>query len=366
MIEIKKIRLKELLDFTKSELFINLEHKPISSARVLSYINNPNADENDIILFMAFKNNKLVGYRTIWRDTFHIDNNEQTFGWLSGNWVHTKNRREGISTQLFNEVYKNWDKKLMYTNYAVASKLVYDKTNCFEEINSLVGTRFYVRFCFADILPNKKKLFQKMKFLWFIIDAFGNLFLSAKKPFIKTEKIDIKIKKNEPWNNELQVFLENYKRNELFKRDQLDYDWIKNFPWVKLDKKSKSESKSYYFSLSAKSFHNDYYTFYKDDVLKGFLWLTVKNKHFKVTYSYLDEKILNEVTNFIIDKIFKENIKTVLVYDKNIEKRLKHNLSYVYQKEFYQKFFATKTLVKPNPEMNIKKVNSGDGDVIFT
>ena len=112
---------------------------------------------------MAFYENELVAYRTILSDAFFIEKKKVSFGWLSGNWVHAKYRRKGFSTLLFNEALKDWGSKLMYTNYAVASKLVYDKTNQFNLLYDLKGTKYFTRFCLADILPLKKKVFKSTK-----------------------------------------------------------------------------------------------------------------------------------------------------------------------------------------------------------
>lgn len=154
MISIQKISLEKLGDFIHSTDFKKLRNKPISKIRAVSYINNPRANKNDIVLYMVFNLDELIAYRTIFSDYFtNEDNNKVFFGWLSGNWVHTKHRRKGLSTLLFNEVLKDWNHKLMYTNYAEASKLVYDKTQKFNLLLDLKGARYYTRFCLGDILP---------------------------------------------------------------------------------------------------------------------------------------------------------------------------------------------------------------------
>ena len=159
MIKIIKIKLKNLLEFVESTTYQKFRNKPISILRVQSYINNTQANKEDVVLYMAFIDNELVGYRTILSDVFYDKNTKQKFGWLSGNWVHPKYRRKNISTKLFNEVIKDWDSRLMYSNYAEESKAVYDKTETFTTLKSLHGIRYYRRVCLADILPSKHVFF---------------------------------------------------------------------------------------------------------------------------------------------------------------------------------------------------------------
>jgi hypothetical protein len=73
---IKKIRLRELSAFKESLLYKGLEVIPISSNRIESYVNNPRADEEDVVLYLAFEGEKLVGFRTIFADTISISNFE--------------------------------------------------------------------------------------------------------------------------------------------------------------------------------------------------------------------------------------------------------------------------------------------------
>ena len=53
------------------------------------------------------------------------------FAWLSGNCVDPEFRRKGFSTRLLQQAEALWDGRLMYTNYAPASKAVYDRTGQF-------------------------------------------------------------------------------------------------------------------------------------------------------------------------------------------------------------------------------------------
>lgn len=367
MLQIEKIQLQELLSFVASDRFLQLKNKPISSLRVASYLNNPNRKSTDVVLYMAFENDELIGYRTIWRDVFFINNEAKSFGWLSGNWVHKEHRRKGVSTQLFNEVVKDWKGELMYTNYAEASKLVYDKTQDFQQVKSLQGTRFYTRFSLADILPPKKKVFAQTKFLWKFTDALGNIAVDLKSSFSTRKVNSLTTKKNEAFSEDLIDFINTQNKEELFKRNSKIFNWVRNFPWVTTSNQSKKEAENYHFSAYASNFENDYFSFYNsENRLIGFVWVSIKNKHLKIPYLYVKDGYLEEVTSFIAQKITQEKVKTVLVYNEKLQKIMNEELSFITKKPFYQNYFATKKLVTTYPEIQEKPCQSGDGDVLFT
>lgn len=368
MVSIQKITLKELEEFVYSKKYLALKNKPISKARVLSYLQNPRANKNDVVLYMAFLNNQLVAYRTILPDAFFIDNKPTFFGWLSGNWVAEKHRRKGFSMVLFNEVFKDWQGKLMYTNYAVASKLVYDKTAHFRHLKTLKGTKYYLRFCLADILPNKKKIFKKTHLFWLILDTVLNIFLDIKNVFTKKPKgVFFNVKETKNYTKEILKFTDSFTRKNLFKRNEVEFNWIQDFPWVLTDKDAKIASKHYNFSSYSKNFESTFYTIYNNkNILIGCLLLTIRNGHLKIPYAYFSKKNSKTMASFIIDKCAKITIKTMVIYEKDLESELNNQLKFITKKVFTQKYFLTKKLkkeMKPTQEIVLQ---TGDGDVVFT
>ena len=368
MISIQKIALQELEDFTSSTIFIDLKNKPISKARVKSYLNNPRANKKDIVLYMAFLNKELVGYRTIWTDFFYIENKKESFGWLSGSWVHLRQRRKGISTLLFNEILKDWGSKLMYTNYAEASKSLYDKTQNFCLLHRLEGTKYYVRFSFADILPKKKKLFNNIKVLWIIIDWFLNLFLDLLNVFkYSLKEYNFYVKINEPWNDSIIEFTDNFVGINLFQRGIKEFNWIQKYPWVLSEKIYEEDSKLYYFSSFAKEFNSKICTIYNNNnTLIGYLLLTIRDGHVKIPYAFFYKENTKEIVRFIINQCSEMHVKTIVIYNKVLENEVENQLFFITKKRFTQKYFITKELKKCFIKEQEIEVQPGDGDVVFT
>ena len=244
MFSIKKIILEDLDTFMKSNEFLSFENKPISELRAISYIRNPNAHNSDVVLYLGFIKNELVAYKSVFADTFKIDNRRIKFGWLSGTWTHYKYRRKGISSSLFNEVFKDWNGKVMYTNYALESKAVYDKTRKFQLLNAVEGYRHYIRFSFKELLPPKHILFKKSKFLLGIIDSLMNSIFDFRFKFLKIKKTDLYIfESTDKWTEDMEGFVKAFKEKELFSREKQEFEWIANYPWVKTDAETKEKSK---------------------------------------------------------------------------------------------------------------------------
>jgi GNAT superfamily N-acetyltransferase len=368
MISIQKIALEELEEFYNSKDFIKLKNKPISSARVQSYMHNPRANKKDIVLYLAFLKKELVGYRSIWGDTFYTGAQKVSFGWLSGSWVHPEYRRKGISTVLFKQVLIDWKDKLMFTNYAENSKLLYDKTDEFSFLAGLEGKRFYIRFCLADILPKKKNIFKIFKIVWMLLDWVFNLFLDAMLTFKASQyENSVHVNVNEPWNTAHIEFTDSFVHKNLFQRGGIEFNWVQKYPWVLIDEEAKAESKSYYFSCFSKQFESNRYSMYsKENILIGFLLINIRDGHMKIPYAYFYEENSKEVAALIANKCLKNKLKTVIIYNETLNKEIQNQLSFLAKKQFTQKYFMTNDLkkhFKSSPEVAIQ---SGDGDVVFT
>lgn len=364
MIIVKKIAIKDLESFFYSDFFKNLEFKPISEARVKSYLKNPRAKKDDIVIFMALEKEFLVGYRTILSDTFFDGGKTIDFGWLSGSWVHPKHRRKGISTLIFNEVLKEWDSKLMYSNYAISSKLLYDKTEQFKELITLEGTRFYMRFNLHKILPGKKIIFKKIVLVLKGIDIVLNSFFDIRYFFIKN-KTEYRIEKNENLNNSIAQFIEN--NNNSFRRNIKEFEWIQEYPWVLSNQAAKNESNSYFFSVYSKDFESNIYTIYNfENQLIAIVFILIKNREMKIPYVFFKVDGKELVSDFIVNKINIYKVNTVTIYNADIEEELERKIIYIHKKNFVQKFFCTKVLSNLIDKKEKINIQSGDGDSVFT
>ncbi|SNR64629.1 GNAT family N-acetyltransferase [Lutibacter flavus] len=370
MVTIRKIKLKDLETFIKSNEYLSFEEKPISEARSISYLKNPNADDNDIVLYLGFKNNKLIGYKSIFADTFISNNSKVKFGWLSGTWTHQNFRRRGVSSLLFEEVYKDWRGRLMYTNYAKESKAVYDKTGKFELLNKLEGYRYYFRFCFKELLPPKSIFWKKNKNILGYLDNILNLIFDFRFKLFKVKRFSLyKFEKIEKLDIEIESFLKPYKKKELFQRDKKIFEWIINYPWIKTDSETKENSEQYHFSSYACSFETNWHKIYNRNTHKilGVALINARDKQLKIPYFYSNPEAILTLKNEILKLILSKKLNYITIYNQELnESLLNGKILKLKRKKFTQNYFVSKELLKEFPEIKNLSVQSGDGDVVFT
>ena len=68
--EIVALNKTALLEYVNSTVFKAEENLPISEHRAVSHANNPRANVNDVLLFLAKEGDELIGYMGILPDFF--------------------------------------------------------------------------------------------------------------------------------------------------------------------------------------------------------------------------------------------------------------------------------------------------------
>lgn len=366
-ITIKRIRLNELDSYIKSNDYARLENKPISEARAISYINNPNANAADVAIFMAFNYNVLIGYKTVFSDFLYVGNSKVKFGWLSGTWTDVNYRRKGVSTALLKEVIIDWNERLLYTNYAEESKAVYDKSNEFDKLKSLNGYRFYLRSSFKELLPPKSSVFQKSKSLLGMIDNCLNPIFDFRLKFYKNSKEVNIVEEFIIWDNDIYKFVTSYKDNELFRRSSDTFNWVSNYPWMKSDIKTLEKSDKYYFSSYSNNFISTWYKVVcgRTKNVIGVFLVVVNGSQLKVPYLYAKSKNISFVKDKILDICIERKINYFTVYNGELSELIKKSKIAVWKKKFNQNYYSTKFLLSKYSEITNLDIQSGDGDVIF-
>ncbi|MFA5648366.1 MAG: GNAT family N-acetyltransferase [Bacteroidales bacterium] len=277
MISVKRINIQELEKLVFSPSYAEWDIIPISRHRAKSYINNPRCTPTDIVLYLAYIENKLVGYRTIMPDTIFDNDKTIKVGWLSGNWVSPLFRRKGIASILFDAAYNDWDGNLLYTNYAEESKAVYDKTSLFAEAVTLKGTRTYIRPCLAKILPQKHNSLKRLKPLWqladFILTILNPIPLFARAICLKNISLEYL---NEPDNEVISLF-ESATKKLSTKRVGTDLQWIVRFPWLISSPLGDRIGEKYFFSSSPKKFEQQIIKVFRTSHLIGIMVMNSKD-----------------------------------------------------------------------------------------
>jgi len=366
MIKISKIKNSEIHLFAEDSKFADWENIPISRYRAISYSHNPRANPMDIVLYLAYIDDQLVGYRTVMPDLIFDGNAQIKVGWLSGNWVHNGFRRQGIASMLFDEAYRDWGNRLLYTNYALESKAVYDKSGKFELINVRKGRRFYLRSCLSALLPARARIFKKNYSALKGLDSFLNL-INPIPWFVRMLKFEkgVELEYLSYPDSEVYELFEHECRSTLNRRARTELQWILDFPWLVSSPFGDRMGEKYFFSSNPKRFSQTFIKVFKNKDLKGFLMLNLNDGKLSVPYCSLGPRESGIMAKLVLYYAVNQKASMVTVYEPSLVEAIKQRWIFrVFSKCRTQNYFATKELVG---ELNEKAAvfKDGDGDCTF-
>lgn len=360
-LDIKKIKLGELESFVRSKAFMNFETVPITTLRVDSYINNPAALQNDIVLYLGFTNDKLVAFRTIFAGQVNSESEPVRFGWCSGNWVHPEYRRKGFSEKLLNEVFHDWDNRLMFTNYAPNSEQLYLKTGRFQVIHQFQGFRGYMFPKTRKLLPNAIKNAFSRAFYNFLDIVISIISLARTMFYIYKINPDIKFESIKYPDETCLKFMEQNQSALYFLRRKTELNWIFQYPWMTNNEEDLDAK--YPFSSFSEDFRYQTVKIYNKNKFAGFFMFSVRNNHLKTLHFEIPAELNNEITAFIKNYCISQKIEIATVYNFNIGSALlKRKFPFLYAKKYGQKIYSS-FLVNQNLPHSFQ---DGDGDVFLT
>lgn len=366
MIKIYRINTNDIQLYSQDPQLSERENIPISRLRAMSYSVNPRANPTDTVLYLAYKDDTLIGYRTIMPDLIFVDGKEMKVAWLSGNWVHCDYRRQGIATLLLDEALKDWGSRLMYTNYALESKFVYDKSDKFEELLTKKGRRFYLRPCLYSLVPNKSPFFKRNSWMLKLADTFLRIF-NPMPLYGKTLRLDkeVEFEYLERPDNEISEMFERVCSSTPTRRSRVELQWILRFPWLVSSPLGDRIGRKYYFSSNPKRFSQSIVKVYKSDLLVGFLFFNLTDVKLSVPYCLFKDEDSNLMAQVIMLHAFKYRASMVTIYQPEIIKEIKQKFLFsLFSRKRIQIYFATKEIVSALTG-KVNTFNDGDGDCAF-
>ena len=352
MYKYRYIKKKELLDFIQSSFYKNCDNLPISSLRAISYINNPNTTNDDIVILLKLHKNKIIAYRNLFYEVIKKNNVSRKFAWISGSWVHPQYRRQGHSLDLLKKVAEVTD-NIMFSNYAPESQNLYLKSKLFISVSELNGYKYFLKPSLKTTLLSKNKFFTKIKFLLKIADVILNKLIKIKDYFIKEINITAKINVLE---ENIQLPYNSFNRNESF------FKYISNYPWITTKYDNKDISKKYFFSYYTTSFFVVFFEINKKNIFA----LKIRESKLTLLYLYAEPTYYKDITMFVLNYARKYNIVSILSYFPELNDYFNRKKAFfVFKKHQKTNFYASKELSHLFKKHNLQ-IQPGDGDNIFT
>ncbi len=346
--ELRKVCIADLEDFIKSDFFQQLDVKPISTYRVHSFTRNPQAQHGDFVLYFLEKENQIIAFRTLL--PAQLTNEKERFVWLSGAWTHPKQRRNGYSRKLLDEVFQDWKGRVLATNFSPLSKALYDNSGLLRPFISVKGKRFYL---FVD---SKKLLLERTGNLFWLfpfLDLFFNFAANFKIRKYRTRppaRGNLK-KLNFP-DQECLDFVDKLNADYLVSRGSSELKWMLAYPWI-IPGPVNAEAK-YPFSSYANHYEVCTVKFFKDGTFAGFLIYSLRDGHLKLLEIISQRNIFTEAAQFLKQEAVNRKIEFMTILDNELADKLEQDHSpFVFSKSYedsiYKGEFATKATSKLRP-----------------
>ncbi|KOH46161.1 GNAT family N-acetyltransferase [Sunxiuqinia dokdonensis] len=354
--ELTKIRLQDLEAFGRSERFRTFDTKPISLARIQSYLNNPHAEPSDVVLYLLHEENKLIAFRTVF--AARLMNQSKRFAWLSGNWVHPGHRRQGYSKKLLDEALKDWDERLMFTNYAPASLQLYLKTKQFQTVYLDHGTRFYFYFKSRKVLAERH---PKLDFLLPVLDLFIRLAASFTHLLFRPLRVrHFSMKESALPDETCLTMAESKKDSYLFARGRRELEWILNYPWISLT--DDQFVHNYPFLSFAGQFKYRTIKIFQEEKLIGFIVVLLRDGHMRTVHLQLPYDSMRIAARFLIRVAVKNKVESLTVLNPKLAHEVRKRPNpFLFHKKIEHGIYSSFPV-----SAAMRKIQDGEGDFIFS
>jgi GNAT superfamily N-acetyltransferase len=368
MIEIKLLNKHTLFEFIHATEFGEGNIIPISFHRAVSQMKNPQLDDEDVLLLLAYQDGTLVGYLGVLPDRLYVHEEEVLrVGWLSCIWVSESARGKGVSSKLIEKSVEVWQHRILFTDYVPATQKIYDRTNLFVKTPLVKeGVRLYIKSDFYTLLPPKSKFFTSCKCVLKLVDVSVNTLLAIRLKLLKTKLTGLSYETMEAIDEEASSFMASKQKSQLFKRNKEELNWIIQHPWILPQSHRDSLSPKYYFSSVSKTFEvfpiklkND-----KNQVIAVVIF-TKRDNTLKLSYLYHDD-CMDSIIKLLNHLLIEWKVNTFSTFHTDLSHQLRRSLTPAIYKKGIKRSYGFTTLLGEKLLHATIDFQDGDGDCIFT
>jgi GNAT superfamily N-acetyltransferase len=369
MIEIREITIAGLQDFIESPEYNKMPVIPVSRHRAVSHIRNPMAAGDDKILFLAYDENRFVGYLGAVPDELRAGDQRLKVAWLSCMWVDSSQRGKGIAPMLLNHAHQAWNGNLLITNFIPVAKRAYDKTGLFTEFKSLPGVRGYLRFNLAGILIAKKPALRKIICLLKATDLIFNVLNEIRllRWYPKTNLKQVVFEYVHDIDEETLEFIRVKSIQHLCPKSRESFQWLCRFPWILNAPFKDLNSSRYAFSACINGFNQHFIKVYDSSLkLIAFMVLTYREAHLKTPYIFCNPADAKLVMRIIYAHALKLGIRTISTYHPFLSATVLSSANpFVLTRKMNYRFLISKELLEKLGNTEDLIFQEGDGDATF-
>ncbi len=359
---IKTYTKNELKEFIDSDFYAILSKVPISYQRAVSQIHNPEANDHDTLLWVAYENAAIIGYIGVLPDRLRIGDTEADICWLSCFWVEESHRLNTTASTLMMAVLRTHQHHLMLSNFLFSLEESYYKMGIFHPVSYKHGYDYYLRARFTKLIVSKYRWLENTEPLIEGAERLANQLFSCWKWMHPRLKVSAQIRTDLRFDDELDDFLKEYTvTNGLNQRGAAYFQWIYNYRWMKEGKLSK-DSERYYFSSVSERFAYVPLRIYEGDKLSGFAFLKIRDKELTVSFLYVHDQHLNDLAHYIFNLVKTEQIDVISCFDERLCACFQQSTSrYIIKRKRRQPYLFPLSIT-----CNPAKLQEGEGDSVFT
>ncbi|PKP40855.1 MAG: hypothetical protein CVT96_07515 [Bacteroidetes bacterium HGW-Bacteroidetes-13] len=369
MIEIRKIYKKDIPELLSNNDFWNYSFLSISKHRLYAHLKNPNLENNDIVLLLAYLDNELVGYMGVFIDKINIDNRTEKIGWLSTWWVHPKTKGTGIGREILNTMYAENGGKIGISQFTPSAKRVYDKSGYFTTLKENIGIKAVLRSNLAFVVPAVFPKMNKTTYIFKKVDAFINFFVDIKLSFqklsIQRKLKSITLEYLNIIDDETLTLINQFNKDDISIKANDFFEWLKAYNWVQKAPLLNLTNKSKYeFSMYDTEFDYSLIKIQENKNCIGFIVLQKRNYVSKVLFTYFDiSKNAAAISNIIKLQAIAQGTREIICYEESICKEFRKSSVFLYKTKKVKQSIISKKFNKTN--FDTVRVNFGDGDCCF-
>lgn len=366
--KIKKYTIRDLKEELRNDSLWNKNLLPVTKQRVLSYIHNPNAKEDNLVLFVAYNNkDTIVGYIGVLPDRIFINNSEHTIAWATSWWVDPNYRNVGTGGFLLLTVLNHYN--LATSGSTDSADKAYAASGKLSTLRTVEGIEFIVRSCSNYLLPKKFPKLNRLRPVLKCIDWTINMFVDPRAFFWKRNNALYKPASLEfitEIDKQTDQFIREHRRNELYTRNAAELNWIIKYPWIlSAPCVDKTVSRYFFSSVSKRFFYLNIKVYDANDKMVGFVMLKVRDNVMSIPYLYSDSDALTNILYLIGFLIIELNIDIFITYNKEVLNNLtKIKFPYLYGKGRSKLYYISNKF--KDVDFDDFVLQDGNGDAVFT
>ena len=366
--EIKTFTIADLRTVLLSEDFWLTNILPITKHRAISYLHNPRADRDDLVLLVAYQENQVIGYLGILPDKIFAHNAEYKFGWLTSWWVDPRWAATGVGAILLFKALNAYHQHLGVSGGSKQASKALDASQKFIALTTLKGLDIRFRFNVTKSILRKLPAMKILRVLFKLFDAMMDEFVNLRSFFWKRHnKIHLRLTFEyiSSIDEETGGFIQRHHQQDLTRKGKAELSWIMNYPWMLSAPLKDSVSRRYYFSSRADRFlYLGVKVFEHNSGMVGFFILKVRDDRMSVVYAYFDSRHASSITAAVVYHALAMDVSVLSLYDEQLVARLSElRCPYWSTKVVSRGFFLSKAFA--DIPLRDYRLHGGDGDLAF-